>query len=254
MRVSLVRFLVALIVALTFCSSPSLAQSEPYTYTPDERIGFAFYYLTSRVEPPYEDWILARPDYQKSRGNVRAHIMESERRRLRDGFAIYDPAIDLIPVRTKVDLTFMNNPKFVENGLNDPDASVKIMKITFPHIREGELYFPFFIGKMWIAFVPTGSDIGMTYTLSRAMYEKIEKEIGVTPDWDKKGVQAEIVLRPVKADGESPITIEGQSTWLMTGEIASLSLLNNSGDRVWDHISDWFIQKDEKELQHLYTR
>lgn len=248
-------FYAAFLGALLFFAPAAKAQQmTTYTYSPAERIGFAFYHLTNSIEPPYEDWIKTRPDYQNAKSNIRIMMLDKEQRRLKEGFAVYDPTSELIPVHTKANLVFFDNPEYVDDGNNDPDAPIKLMKIVFPHAREGELYFPFLIGNMWIAFVPSGPDTKMTYIVTRATYELLEKKLGIPEDMNRPDVMAEFVLRPVKADGGEPVEIEGVATWLMTGEIASVALLDNNGGRIWDHMNDWYVNKDEKELKQLYSK
>lgn len=192
----------------------------------NDKAVFAFFTLNGHT-PAYQDWIENSPKYlAQTTYEGKREVLEAELLRLKWGFGTYNAGRDFIKIRTPVKLLIQGNYlafSFHEaSGRNVP-------------------YFPFQYGKEWIAMIV--NDLEPLFELELTPEEKAR-----TATLPKNRVfDGEIVLRlrPVTADNDAPLKLDGTDHWLLMSDTGRLELLSE-GAVLATYTAPWFLEKAEK--------
>lgn len=255
----------ALCVLLSGSAAFGFVDSSKYSDT--EKVLFAFSKL-SNVPPDYESLINSSDYYKRQSPITRLDLMKSETARLQEGFNNYNPEDDLVHIVADVEITWnkkdfpgnwnnlVSQPQF---GASDSAAvESKIYHIAFGAAAGGDKtspFFPFFLGRLWIAVVP--KDIGAFLNLSLNMtdFYQFMRKLGIKPGFGHSPAIIEMMLRPVSANATEPVEIDGVVYWPMLVEIANLTIWTSNRDHIiWSYDAPWYETKDQKDMRDLYDK
>jgi len=239
-------FIAALSFSIGAVTAPATANSAAINSTMTERVGFAFYALT-RQNPPFEEWIKSTELYDRTQSHMRTRLIDRERERLRLGYLSYTPDRDLIVLRFAVRVRGIKTEATEEGG-----AISKGFQIDIPGMNDS-VQFPFLLGNKWIAVIPDGLTSSSVNPLSDAQYKLMADSIGL----NERGsvlAEAELVLKPVAADGQTPMNIESIMMFLMIHDIASFAILDKDRKPLWDITANWYKTEQSREFLNLYKK
>ena len=206
----------------TVARSQDVPSFDASAFSSTEKAGFAFNTLARR-QPDFVRWIKSRILWETLTPVDRIAYLQSETKRLQNGFVLYDPRVDLIPVRTDVLFTISSpgtgGGSFLR--IEPPDQEV--------------LFFPFLTGDVWIFVLPVEPSFFTRIPLSQEAAERLRTD-GATLDTPQKGVLF-LSLRPEAVDLSAPFDREGGVTgWGMTAAIAASRLESAPGaDILWEY-------------------
>jgi hypothetical protein len=243
-----------LISLLMFCAffSVNIALAfDNSKYTQTEKVGFAFYKL-GEIKPDFETWVKLSKTYQKVAGPVNRHkILQKEQARLQRGFYSYFPEFGNIEIKTPV--TIKGMPKYL---LDEMTAEDEFFVNVTTRFGNQDLYFPFQVADQWVTLLPNNTKDFSRIVVTEEIYKLLSGEGVFTDKAHPKTGFLKIVLQPSKVDTSSPSVLDGVQTWLMQGEIGSMSLWykkNRTDNLLWEHTAPWYVSEKEHELKHLYT-
>lgn len=221
---------------------PSLAQNKEVSES-DKAI-FAFFKLAS-LTPDYDQWIRNSEKYITSAEDptLQRDIYEIESLRLKWGFGTYNPEQDFIKIRTPVKLAL--------NTARKPQLA-----FIFPGNISGSVpYFPFPYGNEAVALIVGDLENFMRIDLSPEEFEKISSLIAPGQAYD---AQLSLRVRPVSADGATPLKLDGMDQWLLMGETGYLEILyapqGQSETALWAYTAPWYLSDTEKNLLPLLEK
>lgn len=243
--------LLVFILGLSISSGPVAAQNSGLAgITMSERAGFAFYALT-RKRPAFEDWIRYTEAYHNAQPNIRIEMMDYERQRLERGFASYLPTRDFITLHFAVRVKIIEDGELAQiQAQKKSDTLYSAMNISIPGMTR-MVYFPFQIGRDWVAIVPQMIEPSNIHLVPTDHMREIASALGINAK-EEKMIEAELILRPSRADGEQQMLIDGQPMFIMLADIASFALLDKDRKAVWDQTAPWHYSTRRKDLINLH--
>lgn len=202
-------------------TKPPLLMLEQQDPTHPERILMAFHKLAG-IEPDYAKWASKSPFLKSSRSNDSDMIISREQNRLSRLWVEYEPANETIVVHTSVLL----------------DEYSTIGEVLTLSEFTPKTFFSYNIYGESVAIVP--KDIA---TFNKINISKVQME-----EMLQKGrgsqVTAELILKPIVADGKTPFTQGDLSYWLLLAEIGEIRLWTLPTDGppqlLWMHRADNF--------------
>jgi hypothetical protein len=236
-----------------FLSFPAGAALEEGKYSDTEKVGFAFSKL-GNTRPGFESWIEHSPAYLAAKPVEKMTLMKEGTARLQEGFYSYNPAEDFIHVEADI---LIQRPADRPGKRDAPapaspdDAEKKVIRISF---GKGDSYFPFQVGKLWIAVIPKDIEAFESIALTPDEYQIFAQGMGTTVrrHSEMTGI-IDILLRPVSADAKSPVVVGKEPYWPMLAEIVNVTIWNNSKDRIaWSYDANGYVSQGKKDLMNLY--
>lgn len=202
-----------------------------------EKAVFAFFKLAEHV-PDYKSWAESMPDYKNASPELQPDIYNIEETRLKWGFGTYDPADEFLKIQTDAELI-----------LNETSDQT-ILHFRFPG-SEGEEYpyFPYPYADAWIALVV--SDLGhfTSLPLKPAEAQNIRKVLAGKTRTD---VKMNMRVRPLEADIDEPLFLDGSYFWVMSGDIAYLDFVAvGAGETLFKYTAPWYLSDSEADLLEL---
>jgi len=258
---SLLRKLWTLAVTGAFCAAtfsplPAHAVLDKNKYTDTELVGYAFSKL-GKVPPDYQAWINNMEVYRKSTPLQRQEMDTQVRQRLEEGYYNYSPEDDLIHIVADVKVTW-NAADFAAAATPADEGTPednKTFKITFGAAMgkdKAAPYFPYLVGKLWIAVIPKDIGAFLNLSLPSAQASEFLKKIGVGAGAGAADAIIELKLRPISANANEPLQIDDTVFWLMLSDIANMSIWNPGRDGlVWSYDAPWFQSGDKKAMIDL---
>jgi hypothetical protein len=256
-----VRKLWTLAVAGAFCAAvfwppPAHALLDKTRYTDTELVGYAFSKL-GKVPPDYQAWINNMEVYRKSSPLQRQDMDRLVRQRLEEGYYNYSPDDDLIHILADVTVTW--NSKDFDGSATPADEGAaeenKTFKITFGAAMGRDKtapYFPYLVGKLWIAVIPKDIGAFLNLSLPPAQARDFLKKAGVGAGAGSMDAIIDLKLRPLSANANEPLEIDDTVYWLMLSDIANLTLWNEGRDgMIWSYDAPWFESGDKKAMIDL---
>ena len=234
---------VAAFVEIRAQSAPLLVDGDiaRLSFSEDEKVGFAFYTLIGQ-DPPYESWVMNAPEYIKMMPDDRIYYMDAERAKLKNGIANFNIRRDLVRVRILANLKIRAGEE--RDGM--------ILDIIIPEFRDEIAFFPFQLGKRWIAVIPKDMSYTTSYPIAFGDLSMLEDEIGLK-ERGLENVIVEITLLPVNADSKTPMVLDDKPMWLMMSDIASLYILDDKNRvPVWGYSAPWYDSSVREQITDLY--
>lgn len=229
---------------------PPRAEMSMKSFTQAEKIGFAFYSLT-RLNPPFYDWIDADQEYIDAPQKVRLYMKPAKLQRLQAGYQSFSHARDFLTVNTNVTIRLLKeNPK--ADATTQNLGQTQAVEINFGGNDE-MLYFPYQIGKIWIALVPGELQRVVTYAITPAQYEKIRDAFGPAT-LQGKSVTLELTMLASKADSENPLVVGGMPLFLLMSDLGAVNILDDNKKTVWGYNTDWYFSEERNQLLGLHGR
>lgn len=255
--------------ASVFDARPARAYLDSNRYSDTEKVMFAFSKL-GNVPPDYESLIKNNDYYINSAPIAKLELMKTETVRLQEGFNKFSPEDDLIRIVADVDIRwskkdFPANWKGAENQVQfsapDPDsqlAQAKIYQVSFGQAAGSDKtapFFPFYLGRLWIAVVPKDIGAFLNLSLNTPDYYQFMKKLGAKPYAEKGKALVEMMLRPVSASSERPVEIDQTVYWPMLADIENITLWTADRDHIiWSYDSAGYETKDQKDMRDLYDK
>lgn len=255
---SIVRMLLlclGLFVFPALSSTPARATQEPpraemsmKAFDQTEKVGFAFYSLT-KLEPPFSDWIDLDPEYMDAQPKVRLYMKPAKLQRLQAGYQSFSHARDFLTVRLGVTIRLLEeNPK-----ADVPAAELgqtKAIEINFGGNDE-MLYFPYQVGKIWVALVPGEMQRVTTYGITPAQYQKLLSTFGPNV---RKGQSVTLELRMLtsRADSKNPLVVGDMPLFLLMSDLGAVNVLDDRKKPVWSYYAGWYDSDGRNELLNLH--
>jgi hypothetical protein len=243
--------------AVLFSSLPAQALLDKSKYTDSEFVAFAFSKL-GNVPPDYQAWVEDMEVYQKAKPFDRQEIEQQATVRLQQGYYNYTPEDDLISIVADVQISW--NPKDFANSEAGSDQYLNY-KIAFGEAAgrdKADPYFPFKVGKFWVALIP--KDIGGFLNLSLPApqaFDMLKKMFGHSDNIRASGRNAiiELKLRPMAVNTKEPVQVDGEVYWLMLADIANLTIWNAERDKmIWSYDAPWYQSRDSKAMMDLFDK
>lgn len=248
-----IRILTLLVFTLgwVFYSVPAAAQNSGLAeISMSERAGFAFYALTKK-RPAFEDWIRYTEAYHNAQPDIRIEMMDYERQRLERGFASYLPTRDFITLHFAVNVKIIADTELLSlQARKKTDTVYSALQISIPGMTR-IVSFPFQIAQDWVAIIPQAIEPSNIYLVPSDHMRDIISALNINSR-EEKAVEAELVLRPMRADGSQPMLVEGQPMFIMLADVASFALLDKDRKAVWDETAPWHYSTRRKDLINLH--
>ncbi len=238
-------FLLGVLALSAASSSPSLATggrgipqdnyARPSSW---QDIGMMFYKLIGGT-PPFDVWIDTSPAYLKMNVEEQTRFKDAELPRLRAAFARLDLSRTPIVVRASVRTEIVSKPATVPG-----QPPVNMIKIDFAPDRS--VYFPYLVAGQTIAVIPNGIDLYREIPLTDREATAIRARHDV-------GGMTTLVLEisPRIADGRAPVMMDGESQWLLIGEIGFIGLYNSSAEVLWSYQAPGYMMQGQDALLKL---
>jgi hypothetical protein len=233
-----------MMVMFTLVSGDGQAQSA-YQYRLAEKVGFAFYKLVGRT-PDFDPWITNLDAWKNAKEKEKPSVLADENDRLRQGFSAFDPAIDVLPIQSSVEISF--------DPLKETDLPHKIYSFRMVMKKEGPVYFPYFVGTDIIAIVPDRINDFLTISMRQAEYKNIYDILERQSLADLRKMKLMVDIRPLRADGTSPMLLDGEKQWVMMGAIGSIALYDKKDVLIWAYQAPWYKSVKEQSLNDLYRK
>ncbi len=254
---------------LIVATSPAGAYLDSNKYSDTEKVMFAFSNL-GHVPPDYESLISHNDYYIKQSPLERVTLMAQEKARLEQGFTNYSPEDDLIHIVADVDIqwnkrdfpaTWMsaeNQIQFTAPEAGSTLSQQKMYQITFGATAGSDKtapFFPFFLGRLWVAMVPKDIGAFLNLSLNTPDFYQFMKKLGVRPNFGHSAAIAEMMLRPVSANSKEPVEIDGTVYWPMLADIENITLWTSNRDHIiWSYDAAGYETKDQKDMRDLYDK
>jgi hypothetical protein len=245
-----------LAIAGVFCLTallppPARALLDPKKYSDTERVGYAFSKLTG-VPPDYEAWIRNLDIYKKSSPMDRREMETVFMQRLNEGFANYTVEDDNITIVADVKVSW--NKKELENENPSPEDLItyKIAFGIFAGSDKEAPYFPYQVGKFWVAVIPKNITAFLNLALATPEAADFMKKLNARPAQAFQPAVFEMSLRPIAADAKEPMQIDGQVYWLMLADITNVTIWNVNRDKmIWSYDSPGYESRGHKQMLDL---
>lgn len=252
-----------------FAPRPAKAYLDSSKYSDTEKVMFAFSKLAN-VPPDYESLISSNKYFINTSPIERLTLMKTETVRLQQGYSNYSPEDDLIHIVADVQVQwnkkdFPGNWAAAENQVqfSAPDegsalAQEKIYQITFGSGAGGDKtapFFPFYLGRLWIALVPKDIGAFLNLSLNTPDFYQFMKKLGVRPGIGHAPAIVEMSLRAVSANAEQPVEIDKTIYWPMLTDIENITVWTPGRDRIiWSYDAEGYETKAQKDMRDLYDK
>lgn len=247
-RALFLAFLPAIFLGVLFFPLDSMAKKKKTTDPMTERVAFAFYKLGG-VMPDFKAWVESRPEFEDVRISDRDVYTRNEILSLKQRFASYNLDNELISVKIIADLGVEEIQTY---GSFDPNAPRRFHLSANPNSKE-ILYFPYDVNGQYIAVIANKIETLLTKEVDEALFESIRRDIEFDENRKSGRIVLNFLLRPVSADMNQPMLLDGKNQWLMMAEIAMFSAETlSNGTMIWEYRAPWFFFKTEKTVGSLY--
>jgi len=200
--------------------------------TPTVYIDLLYHKLTKQT-PDYDAWAFQTEEYKTASEHDKPIIFTTQRNQLEDLYEDLDVE-EYIVVRTMVNCA----------------KAYSDLQQTF--------FFAEFDDETFIEFSSTQDDRKYALVLKGIeKYGKIEMQADKAQEMLVKlghggDAHAEIIVKPLLADAQVPFEYDGESYWLLMGEVAEFSLWSDRRvkEKVWSDRAKWYVE--ENPLLDLY--
>ena len=223
-----------LLLTLAVFSAPAMAQLK---VSEEEKAVFAFFKLADHI-PDYKSWVNTMPSYTQAEPDMKEDIYHLEETRLKWGFGTYDETEDFLKIQTEAELIL------------NQDGEKTMLHFRFPGSAGEEYpYFPYPYAEAWIALVISDLAHFASLPLSAEHAENIKKKLGGqthTP------VKMKMRVRPLEADINEPLQMDGSYFWIMSGDIAFLEFEGKeTQQKLFEYTAPWYLTQAEADLLNL---
>lgn len=246
-------FLILAAAFFLFFPDAAMAQNSALAgFSEKEKVGFAYYKLINR-DPPYDDWTRSSSEYQTAKSNVQLAMIDHERHRLKRGFEFYTPDRDLITIKLPVKVTGGDNPSYAKDLEMQHANLSKMIEINFMGNEESP-YFPFQLGKQWIALIPQGLEQRSTHYLTPAQFANFCGNKSKACVKFEQNIDANVILRASSANATEPLVMNDVPLWLMMSDLGAIIFLRRDGGLLWEYAMPWYEGQRAGSLMTLYDK
>ena len=221
-------------------------------YTTTEKVAFAYYKLAGMQYPNFEKFIKSGENYRNTLASQKNNFLKDEKIRLEQGFINYYPEYGMIDIQSDI-VAKGYNAKELEQAEIDEKFFISLSMTD----DSEDMYFPYYIGDRWIAFIPHNAGSLQQLPLTKEQYEFWDKALKFKGK-PKRPVTIRIKIQPVSVDNSAPLTLNDNEMWLMMGEIASMDIWKDYGKPtqmlLYEYTAPWYVSKDQQELMLLYQK
>jgi hypothetical protein len=237
-----------LLLVATVAAGIAWAQPNKIHISTTEEVVIAFY-KTAGAPPPYESWIKETEPYRVTAVARRPATMAQEKARLKSIYESFNPAKDLLTIRTTV---IARAAQYQDP--NDKDKTISVLEMRF---EAGDAdYFPYDFLDERFAVIPQDIAKHLKPTVMNEQFAYLNEQL------DRgKPVTLILELRPIKADTEGPFNLDGtgggvdaddgKGQWMFLTDIASMSVWNKTGSLLWEYTAPWYITPMRQNLLEL---
>lgn len=211
-------------------------------YTESEKVGFAFYRLTSTL-PDFRDWITPSDIYKNAKSSHRPDVMQQEISRLQQGFLNFYADQTPLTIRTAATVQLQETP--TEKSLN----------ITLTN-APNPLYFPFNVGELGLGLILNGIDQSMNIPVSAAEYEHIKLLLRVRDPEQMTPVQLELIAFANTADSHEPLVADNLVMFPVLAEpvVTALWKVGDTPVLLWERVTEGYATNRQQELTILLNK
>jgi len=156
-----------------------------------------------------------------------------------NGLAITENGLIKIRAAVKIDFEAIPDAK-------DMNILHNIMVISYKNVGD-ESYYPYKFLDQYITVVPSNMKAYTSAALDDEEYEYIKNKLNKS-----RNPSAYIELKPSVTDHEAPHNIDGLDQWIMTADIVSYLIIDDSGSIIWEKTAPWYIAPQTRDLNNLY--
>ena len=247
-------YIYVLLMLLVFSVSPAVAEEEKAIDTSNafsdhqellavskrqaiysEEVGFLFHKMTEK-EPDFKAWAMASPRVQQAQIIDRNSVFIREYNRMKKHYAKFNHK-DIVSVQIKGDLG---------------DYSSIQSLLVLDQLNE-RTYFSYDVYGTNYALIPNGIERFHLMRLTPDEYRGMLELGGKDPD-----VRIEVLLKPVRADAEFPMSLNDKNHWLMLADIAEIRIwardygFGPTNGLLWFYRADWYTPEDDDGLMDLF--
>jgi hypothetical protein len=215
------------------------AQTQEKTSTGEE-VAIAFF-KAGGVSPDFIKWAKKSKSYNTVQKAREAAYFEKETRRLNGLWQNYNPATDMIVVKTSVFIA-------LNMSVDEKDKAAHSMTLAFD--KGAADYFPFQFQDYMIAVIPQHLNTLMQQPLQKAQYDLMHSSFG-----DKTAGHGTLylMLKAIKADTSRPYSMDDHEQWMFVTDVAGLSLKTQQGSPLWNYSAPWYITPTSQDVRNLFT-
>ncbi|MBN8520507.1 MAG: hypothetical protein J0L77_01230 [Alphaproteobacteria bacterium] len=183
------------------------------------------FYRMANARPSFDLWIKETEPYSVTALARRDEVYASQMARLVQAWQKLDPATSVITLVTpaigKVEIT---------SSADSKTPPVSVLNIRFAHGLAD--YFPYDFREERFVVIPTKLKERMNPVLTPDLAKNLQAALGTG-----KNLRLVMTLKPLRSDISGVQDIDGIPSWLMSADIASLSLWTPAGSLVWEYVS-----------------
>lgn len=220
--------------ALLIMSPPALAARDSSLLslpTSSREIAFIFHKLANRT-PEFARAVRESDSYKNAFPTDQEKILAAEERKLAIQFANTYPKKEIIVARSAVELEV--------NTITNPGLKVKL-----PSAQGSSLYFPYSWAGQDFAVIPDQFDLFLNLPMTQVEASAAASRIG-------GGAATMVVeLRPLSADGNRQMTLDGMPQWLLMTKVVAVTFYNQYLETIWSWQSPDYKRPGSGTLQSL---
>lgn len=229
-------FSLFLCLSFVLFSAPAQAQLRIST---GEDVAIAFF-KTGGEQPNYDTLVRGLKDYARTPLARQNAFFEKETLRLRNAYQNYDPATDLLTIRTRVEVT-------LHHEIIDEDTEKHSMTLFFG--KDDALFFPYQLGDYNIAILPQKMDARFDRDIAPSQYALIKSSFN---EQTSGTAFIYIQLKPFKSYMDEPVKMGGLDQWVLVADVTNLTLTDSKGSSMWNYSANWYVSPQTESLRELY--
>lgn len=177
----------------------------------NEKAIFSFYKLTKKT-PDFQALVEAMPWYKNEEDkSKKRHTYEQESTRLQLEFSNFSPRKNYLKINTDI---------YMQMRMSDGQPA-----FYFKFVNSGSEetpYFPYPFADDWIALIIKGLSRFVSIGLDEDQYTRARSFFQMNETYKGK---INLELRPISAEGHSPVEVGGEKQWLMLADIGLLEFI-----------------------------
>jgi hypothetical protein len=211
---------------ILFCLIPAsaIANIGKIRASSAEDVALLFYRMAN-ARPSFDLWIKETEPYSVTALARREEVYAAQMARLTQAWQKLNPATSVITITTPaVGHVQMTSPAGGET------QQIPVLNIRFAQGKAD--YFPYDFREERFVVIPAHLESRLNPVLSLDQAKNLQAVLGTG-----KNLRLVMTLKPIRSDISGVQDVDGVPSWLMSADVASLSLWTTSGSLVWEYIS-----------------
>lgn len=225
-----------LFILCVLAAIPARAQA-PDIATP-EQIAIAFY-KTAGLRPNFSSWAKDSEEYSLTPVARRPRTEARLAGQLQESFLRFSPQNDLLNVATSAVVTLSEEP--------DPDDITQARYFLRWDLDSQNIdFFPYEYRDTVFALMPAGLPAFQSAPITPAQYTYIKERMG-----NARRQRIVLHMRAASADSTGPVRIFGEDAWVLTTDMAGVTLWDGQGALLWERSAGWYVSPQTQQLNEL---